>query len=249
MSPDSRVDLITEAFRQRIQDGEFGTAGRLPSLRMLAEQFGTTHETMNKVIQRLQAEGLLRSHGRAGVFVHSSQLRLTGMTKRFDLYLLEQGLTPVETDIIEPSIVPASQEVATAFDIAEGRSVVRRFRRQGTTTEPLRLAENFYPIELAGGEILEAMRRDVHFDVLKAVQEAHHKVIGRVHEEVFGRLETLQEQEMLKIVRNTPVFETLRTSYSTDGDDTVIMYSRITSVARNFVLTYDYTPDFWTNVI
>jgi DNA-binding GntR family transcriptional regulator len=249
MSPDSRVDLITDAFRKRIQDGEFGTAGRLPSLRMLAEQFGTTHETMNKVIQRLQAEGLLRSQGRAGVFVNSAQLRLPGMTKRFDLYLLEQGLTPVETDIVKPSIVSASQEVAAALDLTEGSPVVQRFRRQGTSIEPLRLAENFYPLELAGGEILEAMQSDVHFDVLKAIQEAHHKVIGRVHDEVFGRLETPQEQELLKIVRNTPVFETLRTSYTAGEDDIVIMYSRITSVARHFVLTYDYSPDFWTNKV
>ena len=69
MAPDMRVDMINEELRQRILDKEFGTAGRLPSLRMLAEQFNTTHETMNKVVQRLQAEGLLISLGRAGIFV------------------------------------------------------------------------------------------------------------------------------------------------------------------------------------
>src|SRR5436853_4870909 len=118
MSPETKIDSIADALRQRIVNGDFGTAGRLPSLRLLSEQFGTTHETMNKVIQRLQAEGLLSSQGRAGVFVNSSLVRIPGITKRFDLFLQSQGLLPVETDIDEPTIVPASAEVATAFDIA-----------------------------------------------------------------------------------------------------------------------------------
>ena len=70
-------------------------------------------------------------------------------------------MTPVETNIDEPSTVPASAEVAKVFDVDEGAQVVRRYRRQGTTTAHYRLAENFYPVELAGGEILEQMQRDV----------------------------------------------------------------------------------------
>lgn len=245
MSPDTKVDAITDFLRQRILEGEFGTAGRLPSLRMLAERFDTTHETMNKVIQRLQAEGLLISFGRAGVFVQGPRKHIPGITPRFDLFLREQGLTPVETNLDEPSIVPASTEVAKVFDVDEGTRVVRRYRRQGTATAHYRLAENFYPVELAGGEILEQMQRDVHFDVLAAIQDAHHQVIKRVHEDVFARLPTSQEQDLLKIVRSAPVFEVLRTNYAEGDDDTVIMFSRLIFVATYFVLSYEYTATYW----
>src|SRR5690242_15156244 len=108
MSPDVKVDSITDAFRQRILAGEYGTSGRLPSLRLLSEEYSTTRETMNKVVQRLQAEGLLVSQGRAGVFVSKPRTRIPGITARFDLYLLEQGLTPEETNVDEPAIVSAS---------------------------------------------------------------------------------------------------------------------------------------------
>jgi DNA-binding GntR family transcriptional regulator len=74
--PEVKVDDITNALRERILSGEFGTGGRLPSLRMFAAQYGTTRETMNKVAQRLQAEGLLSSLGTAGVFVRASRTRL-----------------------------------------------------------------------------------------------------------------------------------------------------------------------------
>jgi DNA-binding GntR family transcriptional regulator len=245
MSPDVKVDTIADAFRERILSGQYGTSGRLPSLRMLADEFGTTRETMNKVVQRLQAEGLLVSHGRAGVFVSKPRTRIPGITARFDLYLQEQGLTPIETNIDEPDIVSAPPEVAKVFGIAEDAPVVRRIRLQGTATTPYRLAENFYPVDLAGGMILEQMRKDARFDVLLAIKEAYNKVIKRVHEDVIGRLPTSREQELLKIVRNAPVLEVQRTNYAEDDDTTVIMFNSIIFVASHFVLSYDYTTPLW----
>jgi DNA-binding GntR family transcriptional regulator len=248
MSPDTKVDDINDAFRERILRGEFGTAGRLPSLRMLAEEFGTTHETMNKVIQRLQAEGLLISRGRAGVFVQSRHARIPGITSRFDLFLQqEMGLTPVETNIDEPSIVDAPPEVARALGVTEGTPVVQRSRRQGTTGIHYRLAKNFYPLELVGEEVLERIKQDVHFDVLEAIREKHHQVIKRVHEDVYARLPTSEERELLKIVRNAPVLEVFRTSYSEKEGGIPIMFSHIIFVASAFVLSYDYPVYYWSS--
>ena len=247
MSPDVKVDGIADAFRQRILAGEYGTSGRLPSLRLLSEEYGTTRETLNKVVQRLQAEGLLVSLGRAGVFVSKPRTRIPGITARFDLYLQEQGLIPVETNVDEPAVVSAPSEVAKVFGIAEGAPVVRRMRLQGTATIPYRLAENFYSVDLAGGSILEQVQKDARFDVLLAIKEAHGKVIKRVHEDVIGRLPTSQEQELLKIVRNAPVLEVHRTNFAEDDNATVIMFNRIIFVASHFVLSYDYTTPFWAS--
>lgn len=253
MSPDMRVDMINDELRRRILDKEFGTAGRLPSLRLLAEQFGTTHETMNKVVQRLQAEGLLISLGRAGIFVNSTQKHIPGITPNLAEFFQQQGLILEETDIEEPSLVKAPAEVIEALNLEEGTKVIRRYRSQGVnqgySIVPYRLAENYYPIELVDEEMLEQMRRDVRFDVLAAIKATHMIEIGRVHEDVYGRLPTSEEQEKLKIVRNAPVFDIHRTGYAVDEDvkleqSQVIMFSRIIFVASYFVLSYDYTP-FW----
>jgi len=246
MSPDTKVDTIIDAFRQRVIGGEFGTGGRLPSLRMLAEEFGTTHETMNKVIQLLQAEGIVVSKGRAGVFVNKPRTRVPGITARFDLYLQEQGLTPLEENIGEPSVISAPSDVAKVLGIAEGSDVVRRMRRQGTTSIPYRLAENFYPVALAGGSILERVQKDARLDVLLAIKEAHGKVIKHVHEDVISRLPTSQEQELLRIIRSAPVLEVQRTNYAED-DKTVVMFNKIIFVASYFVLSYDYITPLWTS--
>jgi DNA-binding FadR family transcriptional regulator len=64
MSPGTKIDTTTDVLRQRIVKGEFGTAGRLPSLRLLAEEYGTTHEITNKAIQRLLVDGIKQGRKR-----------------------------------------------------------------------------------------------------------------------------------------------------------------------------------------
>ena len=245
MSPDTKMDMLTDELRERVQRGDFGTAGRLPSLRMLADEFGTTNETMNKVVQRLQAEGVLLSQGRAGVFVHPQLTRVPGLTKRFDKYLEGMGLTPVEKNIGEPAFVSASAEVAKVFEIPEGNPILRRKRRQGTPAIHYRLAENYYAPDLVDDEVLEHIRSDERYDVLEDINVNHHKVIKSVHDDVFARLPTSEEQDLLNIVRHTPVIEIQRTSYSAEEDGSIIMYSRIIFVASYFFLSYDYSVSFW----
>jgi len=103
------------------------------------------------------------------------------------------------------------------------------------------MIESFYPVELAGGQILEQMRKDKGLDVLQAIKEAHGKTVKRVQEDVIGRLPTQHELDLLKIVRGTPVLVVHRTHLA-DGV-AAIMYSRMLLVANYFVLSYEYaTP-------
>jgi len=245
MSPDTKAGDITDALRKRILVGEFGTGGRLPSLRMFAQQYGTTQQTMNTVVQRLQAEGLLTSLGRQGVFVHMPRTRIPGIVPRFDLYIKELGMEPMETNVVKPEVVPAPLDVATALGVAEGAPVVHRMRRQGTTVSPMRLAENFYPVALVDEYLLGQMQEDERLDVLLAIKNKYSKVVKHVRETVVARFPSEEEQDLLKITRNTPVLDVRRTN--SDEDGTVIMYNRITFVASYFELTYDYDVPHWKN--
>jgi len=243
MSPDVKVNDITDALRKRILGGEFGTGGRLPSLRMFAEQYGTTQQTINTAVQRLQSEGLLSSLGRQGVFVQRQRERIPGIVPRFDLYLKEHNMEPMETNITLPELVPAPADVAKALSIAEGVPVIHRLRCQGTTVTHMRLAENFYPVALVDDHILKQMQEDESFDVLIAIKDKYGKVVSHAAEKVIARFPTEEEHELLKINRNTPVLDVRRTN--TDEDGTVIMYNRITFVASYFELAYSYDVSYW----
>jgi DNA-binding GntR family transcriptional regulator len=245
MAPDTKMDTFANELRERVRRGDFGTAGRLPSLRMLAEEFGTSNETMNKVVQRLQAEGVLLSLGRAGVFVHPPFTRISGMTRNFSEYLESLGLTAVEKNIGTPAFVPAPNDIAKVFDVREGTPILHRLRWQGTSTMRYRLAENYYAPDLVDEEVLERIREDERYDVLKYIQKKHHKTIKQIHEDVFARLPTSEEQEHLNIVRHMPVLEILRTSYSAKEDGSVILYNRLIYVASYTFLSHDYSAPAW----
>lgn len=243
MSPDAQVDVVADALRQRILEGEFGTGGRLPSLRMLASEFGVGYDTINSVVQRLQAEGVLISKGRAGVFVNKPRSRIPTNLARFGEYLEQLGLKAMETTLEGPSVIPAPASVARVMGLEERAPIVHRLRRMGTATTPYSLVESFYPGELVGDSMIDQARKDEQYNMLLAIKEAHGKMATVVHEDVIGRLPTSEEQRQLAIVRGTPVQEIHRVYYAQD-EKTVLLYSRNVLVASYFVLSYDYVaPD------
>nr|BBH95146.1 hypothetical protein KTA_33450 [Thermogemmatispora argillosa] len=242
MSPDSKIDSVTDELRRRILGGAYGTQGRLPGLRMLAKEFGTSQETMNKVLQRLQAEGLLSSLGQRGIFIRASRTRIPGLLPRFDLYLKEMGLEPIEENLEEPALIPVPLAIANLMGVPPNALVVRRIRRQGTITAYMRIAENFYPQELAG-EFIEQMKADARMDVVEAIKQRHGIVINQVHEDIIARLPSKQEQSWLKISRGTPIIEVDRICRSREG--AVVMFNRLLLVASFFVLSREYSVSHW----
>ena len=243
MSPDAQVDVVADALRQRILEGEFGTGGRLPSLRMLASEFGVGYDTINSVVQRLQAEGVLISKGRAGVFVNKPRPRIPTNLARFGEYLEPLGLKAMEMTLEGPSVIPAPASVARVMGLEERAPIVHRLRRMGTATTPYGLVESFYPGELVGDSMLDQAQKNEQYHMLLAIKEVHGKMATVVHEDVIGRLPTSEEQRQLAIVRGTPVQEIHRVYYAQDGK-TVLLYSRNVLVASYFVLSYDYAaPD------
>ena len=60
---------IQAAMRARIADGDWAAGQGIPNRTQLCKEFGTTRVTLDKAIQGLVAEGVLRSAGRVGTFV------------------------------------------------------------------------------------------------------------------------------------------------------------------------------------
>jgi DNA-binding GntR family transcriptional regulator len=248
--PANKMGQIADDLRNQILAGTFGE-GRLPTGKDLARRFGASRDTIQKVLTRLEAEGLLEGVGERGAVVRQSKIRIPGLTARFDLAIQEQGHDPFEENIDAPAVVPAPPEVAKAITVEEGTPVVRRFRLQGSKQQdgkiiiktPYRLAENFYPITLVDETILEQMQRDKRYDVILAIQEKHGLAPVNVHEDIIGRLPTTREEDLLKLVTYAPVIEVQRINYANNG--AVIMVSKIVFVAKYFVLSYDYPVSHW----
>lgn len=65
------ADLVIGTLRQRIQAGEYGASGKLPTEAQLTTIFGVSRTVVREAIAALAADGLVQSRQGSGVFVMS----------------------------------------------------------------------------------------------------------------------------------------------------------------------------------
>src|SRR5579885_647309 len=200
----NKADQVREKVRERILSGEFGRRGRLPSLRMLAGEYNISQETINKVIQVLQAEGWILSLGQRGIFVNMPRVRMPGLLKNPSDYVKELGVEPVEEYLEPVQVVRPPVEMVEAMKLGEKGLAVRRLRKFGIPNVIFRMSETFFPKPLVTDTMLKKME-DPHYDVLGDIKKESGKFIQYVHEDVLARFPTEYEENTLKIVRTNPV--------------------------------------------
>lgn len=235
MSPEeSKIDSIVLSLRADIKSGVYGTNGRLPSIPRLVKTYEVSRTTIYQVLNLLQSEGLILSRDN-GYVVYVPPMRLAG-APLFDKYMEKMGLKPEVDNIVEPEIVALPSDVAEMFGAQEGVHYIHRMRRHGATDVPYRLAENWYPVDLAG-EYLQAMKEDPNLNVAGEIRKNKGVAIATRHDAIKARLPTPEEVKLLNLVRTSPVIEIRRSFLAKDGR--VVLYSRQTLVAAYFELHYD----------
>lgn len=240
MPEENKIESLADEMRGKIISGEFGISGRLPPVSQLARDKGMARSTVYQSLQLLQSEGLLIAKGNS--YYANNPLRIPGITPSFDEYLIQQGLSPKMENLIEPELVTMPEDIAKIFGQHKGVHVIHRLRRQGTLDVPYRLAEIWYPANLAG-QFLEQMRVNPSLNVINEIRHVSGLFIDHVHEDVLTRLPTHKEAQLLSILRTTPVLEVHRSNFAEDG--TPIMFNKIVFVGPYFTLSYDYKPDHW----
>jgi DNA-binding GntR family transcriptional regulator len=236
---DTKIDILAEKLRQRIKDGEFGTSGRIPPHRVLAEQLDTTRETVNKIVQLLQSEGILVSRDKS-VYVQPKLLRFPGFVANVEQYVRDHGEEPVTEFLEKPNLVSLPETIAKMMGREQGEMVPHRLLRQGVKyanrTAYFRWSENFYNPDLIKDEIFEGLQSDPQFDTWVAMKNKYGIEVLRSKNIAFARLPTLQEQNALEIVRGTPVLEVDRAQVA--QNDLIVMVNKIIYVGSLFELSF-----------
>lgn len=236
---DTKIDVLAERLRERIRNGEFGTSGRIPPHRVLAEQFNTTRETINKVVQLLQSEGLLVSKDKS-VYVQPPLMKLPAFVGNFDQYIRGHGEEPVSAFLEKPDLVSLPRSIADLVGRKEGEMVPHRLLRQGIRYPSgvvyYRLSENFYNPDLIKDEIFQGLKSDPQFNTWVAMKDKYGVEVLSSRNIVVARLATLQEQEYLEIVRGTPVLELHRVQLA--RNDLAVMVNRLVFVGSLFEMSF-----------
>lgn len=235
----TKIDILAEQLRKRIREGEFGTSGRIPPHRVLAEQLQTTRETVNKVVQLLQSEGLLMARDKS-VYVKPPLMKLPAFMANYDQYIRDRGLEPVSEFLEQPQLVPLPARIAKLLERKEGEMVPHRLLRQGIKypagTVHYRLSENFYNPELVKEEIFQGLRSDPQYNTWTAIKSRYGIEVVKSKNIATARLPTLEEQNRLGIVRGTPVLELYRVQLA--QDDLPVMVNDLVFIGSLLELSF-----------
>lgn len=239
---ESVIDQVADIIRERIKSGAYGDFGALPSNEVLGEELGYNRFMVGEAMSMLRSEGLLRFEKHRYV-VENIHLTLPGIVKNFEQWLRDQGYHPVMENVIQPEISEMDKDTAELFDVTQGFRTVHRIRKQSADKIPLRIAENWYPADLAE-PLLEEMTNNPNMDVIGTIKERTGLYIVETVEETIARIPNKKEREMLRLYRYQPVLETLRINLDQHGNP--IMFNRILLVGTKFKLTRKYSVDHWS---
>lgn len=240
MSPEeSKKEAIAHGLQGRIERGEFGSGGRLPSIARIAKENQTTRQTVYEAINILERKGLVIKRD-TSFYAHQDTLEVkTERVPPFEQVLNEHGAKRAFVkNIIVPEVVSMPADVAEIFEQPPDLRVVHRYRVQGQDNTPWRLSEYWFPADLAT-KYLQNLTENPGFDVIEFIKTD----LGGVQKQevkdiVRSRFPSEEEADLLEITLETPVLEVHRTNRTLEGQ--VIMHHRILWVGNLITMKYAY---------
>ncbi len=122
---------LRDRIAAQIVAGVLAVGDRLPSERQLESGLGSARGTVREALFQLEAEGLIYRRDRSGWFVSPAPISYDPTRwEGFMAYVTAQGRQP-ETETLSKLLVPATEALATTFDVPEGAPLydISRLRR------------------------------------------------------------------------------------------------------------------------
>ncbi|GAA2630929.1 GntR family transcriptional regulator [Actinomadura fulvescens] len=220
---------IASKIRQEIIEGQWPTGAVLPPEPELAERYGASRSLVNRAMQVLAAEGMVRPRQGRGTMVtwlppmlHSPARydRATrenqGARGAFDAEVRARGLEPqheISTEHAEPPT-----NVAEIFGLPTGEvnCLVRR-RRLLASGIPVRLNASWFPLDIAEGTVLEENGPVIVGGVKSALSELGYAQVSAREEIVPSRLPSTAEANALEISPERTVVEITHVGMTAEG--------------------------------
>ncbi|GAA3213902.1 GntR family transcriptional regulator [Actinocorallia longicatena] len=202
---------IAAKIREGILRGEYKTGEALPPEPQLADRYGASRSLVNRAMQVLAGEGLVRARQGRGTMVtwlppmlHSparydrSARENQGAKGAFDNEVRSLGLEPQHEITVERSEPPADVAEALGLPVGEVNCLVRR-RRLLASGIPVRLNESWFPLDIAEGTVLEADGPVIVGGVKTALAELGYPQVSATERLIPSRLPTDAEANGLEI--------------------------------------------------
>jgi DNA-binding GntR family transcriptional regulator len=248
---------LADRLAEQIRSGEFAPGAQLPQIRDLVTAGEGSKDTVHKAYKALEAQGLVTSsRGHGTVVRQQTPLKRLGIA-RYDKAKWRDGdQVAFIADRVasgrayrrneqtqKVSRVQAPPLVAEAHGLPEGAEVYARARLVKEGSQPTHTLTSYYrPEHVEGTRIVDPTPgpagRGGGFRVL---YDAGYE-IDHMKEELFARVPTDEEAQLLQLSPGEWVVELHRTTYTADG--TVVEFAIGVHAATRFSWSYDFkVPD------
>lgn len=156
------ADIIMMQLRDLITKGILKPGDKLPSERLLAEQFAIGRGHIREALKKMEFYGILRTLPQSGTSVANfSAHLLNGLIANIIQFEKNDFETLLETrSIIEPSAARLAAQRATPMNIAQLEKLFERYQEKALKGEPAMDEDMLFHIkiaEISGNRVLQSM--------------------------------------------------------------------------------------------
>ncbi|MEH0552555.1 GntR family transcriptional regulator [Streptomyces sp. B21-101] len=238
-----RYEQIADELRARIEAGDYAETGKLPSERVLTEEFDAARNTIRDALQLLRVDDLIESRGGSGVYLRTFRRIARDSAARLSREHWGAGRAIWDKDLQGRN----RSEDVTTFQVDPPEHVAQTLGVPGMVwcRDKLYRSEGrivmhsaaWYPADLA--EAAGITGRDTGPGGTYARLEAAGRGPARFREEIEVRLPLSAESKRLAITMSTPIILIVRTAY--DSDDRPIEVNEMKLDSDSYRLIYNFS--------
>lgn len=219
---------IAVKIRQEITEGHYSPGSVLPPEPELALRYGASRSLVNRAMQMLAAEGMVRPRQGRGTIVTwlPPMLHSPTQDKRpsendaagslFDVVVRKLGLEPQREIVTERVQPPAAVAETLGLPANKVNSLVRR-RRLLASGIPVRLDASWFPLSIVRGTALEEVNQEIAGGTKTALGELGYQQVTARERILPSRLPTDVEALALDISPERTVAEIAHVGLTAEG--------------------------------
>ncbi len=201
---------ISNQIRDKIKDGTYQPAERIPYEHELCDIYHCHKETMKKALDILVKEGLLIRKRGAGTFVKSRNVY--DKSPRLLNYRLNM-IESLKNQVLQFEVIPCHEDIAKKLEIEKEDFVYHLLCLQSIENEVIGLEDLYIPIF----KVPRLHVKDVECSLYDYVKHELGLEIQYIFRQLKGVLSTSLEQQYLGLKELEPCIQIHKTSYLSDG--------------------------------
>lgn len=220
---------IHDEIKHQIETGVFEVGQRLPSERVMAEQFGVSRMTLRQAVTSLVEEGILTRYVGSGTFVASDRVRekMRGTTS-FTEIIQNLGKTP-SSKVLSYQKTKANEVECDKLQLKKGAQIIRMERIRYADELPICYEVASIPYRL----IEDFAKNDIANHFYETLANAGKK-IGRSEQIISAKIVNKEIANFLSIKQSSAILALTQVSYLANSDETPFEYVLSQYVGERF---------------